>query len=823
MSAELPSAVLLVAGGLAAFGLMCLLWALRVTHGERKDSRKWRSEAGRWQATVARMESVFASHPGVILVWEEDAGADPTEWGLPKLYGSPMALAALFRFADASKTPDAAARILDGLGDLEAHDAVGETTTLRRRLIDLRRDGAPFSLTVYGPHGRFLEADGRTAGPRAVLWLTDATIKGMEEQGARGRIEEYRDILTRDPTAFHDIAARAPLPIWRLSGGGKLQWANAAYLRAVEAKHLDSAIDKNALLDPFVTDLSKRALETGDLVDDLRHVVVGGRRRALRLAAFAISGGVAGVSFDETEAEEYRIALERHVKAHDETLNHLDNGVAIFGQDKRLIFHNSAFSRLWQLEESWLRDRPTHGAILDRLRERRRLPARPDFAAWRAHELSLYQETADLPEDLWPLPNGRTLRVARQRHPLGGLLLVFADITDMLTLKTQYQSLLGVHGATLDRLHEAVAVFGSDGRLRLRNKEFARLWGLDDGALSEEASFEDVMLAVRRLSHDADVWKSIKARIADPSPQARTTFQGELPPRSDGLILTYVTHPLPDGATLVAFMDVTAQRQVEDALRSKAEALMATSRLRARLVENVAYHLRTPLTTVKGYAELLDAEVLGPLNTDQKEQVRTILSGAGQLDRLIDNTLDMALVQSGRLELTQEESPARLLLEDAAEQARADAASAGVRIDIVGADDLGMVRVDARRLKQSLAHLLSNAIRFSPANGVVTLAGERVGETMRLCVSDRGPGMDPEIQASMFGALEAGDRQSSGLGLGLALVRAFVEAHGGWVGVTSKRGEGCSVSIHLPCGAAARAPVRSGKPSVVVEARRTAG
>jgi signal transduction histidine kinase len=134
-----------------------------------------------------------------------------------------------------------------------------------------------------------------------------------------------------------------------------------------------------------------------------------------------------------------------------------------------------------------------------------------------------------------------------------------------------------------------------------------------------------------------------------------------------------------------------------------------------------------------------------------------------------------------------------------------------------------MVRVDARRLKQSLAHLLSNAIRFSPANGVVTLAGERVGETMRLCVSDRGPGMDPEIQASMFGALEAGDRQSSGLGLGLALVRAFVEAHGGWVGVTSKRGEGCSVSIHLPCGAAARAPVRSGKPSVVVEARRTAG
>ena len=121
---------------------------------------------------------------------------------------------------------DPGVRILEGLADLEARDGAGQDTTLRERLKQLRKDGAPFSLTIIGPSGRFLEADGRTAAARAVLWITDTTIKGLEESGARARFEEARAAVARDPMAFLEMLGKAPFPAWRMSGAGKLQWVN---------------------------------------------------------------------------------------------------------------------------------------------------------------------------------------------------------------------------------------------------------------------------------------------------------------------------------------------------------------------------------------------------------------------------------------------------------------------------------------------------------------------------------------------------------------------------------------------------------------------
>ncbi|MET0547289.1 MAG: hypothetical protein ABWZ40_13365, partial [Caulobacterales bacterium] len=294
-------ALMIVAGGAASFGLASLLWAMRVTHGERGAARKWRVRAAELEAQLARADSIFSSHPGVILIWEEDIGAGSDGWGAPKLYGSPVALASLFRFSDNSNTPDPAARIMDGLADLQASDANGDVTTLRRRLLDLRSDGAPFSLSIVGPNGRFLEADGRTAGARAVLWVTDATVKGLEESASKKRVDEMRDAISLQPETFLEILAKAPLPAWRQSGGGRLEWANSSYLNAVEVKELEAARSKNLIIDQSFPDMARRALETGQLVEELRHIVIHGQRRAMRLVALPISGAVAGMAFDATD------------------------------------------------------------------------------------------------------------------------------------------------------------------------------------------------------------------------------------------------------------------------------------------------------------------------------------------------------------------------------------------------------------------------------------------------------------------------------------------------------------------------------------------
>ena len=475
---------IIISVGTAALGIAALLWALRVSDGARGTAKKHRERSADLETLLAEHRSVLGAHPGVILVWQGDALEDEDDdIAVPELYGSPVALAGLLSFTDDAVSVDPAVRIIEGLADLEARDGAGQDTTLRIRLRELREQGQPFSLTVIGPSGRFLEADGRTAGARAVVWVTDSTIKGLEESSARGKLEEARQVIARDPTAFLDMLGKAPFPAWRVSGVGKLQWANPAYVKTVEASDLDRVLDRQIMLDTQAVEQVKRTISEGDDIDETRSVTVAGEVRSMRILTFPLSGGAGAMAFDVTAQEEARTELGRHVKAHDETLNHVADAVAIFGADRRLSFYNKAFREMWELEESFLLELPKHGDLLNRLRENRKLPARSDYAKWRADELSYYLDIDGVKEDIWSLPDNRTLKVTRQRHPMGGLLLLFKDITSELELQTNYKALLNTQSSTLNNLHEAVAVFGGDGRLKLSNQAFERLWELKAEAL----------------------------------------------------------------------------------------------------------------------------------------------------------------------------------------------------------------------------------------------------------------------------------------------------------------------------------------------------
>ena len=794
--------VLLVAGA-AAFGIAALLWALRISDGARGAARKYREQEQQAREKLARAESVFGAHPGVIMVWEDaDAEAQPnipqSEWGRPNLYGSPVALMGILRFADDGTSEDPGVRILEGLADLEARDGAGQDATLRERLKQLRRDGAPFSLNIIGPSGRFLEADGRTAGARAVLWITDTTIKGLEESGARARIEEARAAVARDPMAFLEMLGKAPFPAWRMSGAGKLQWVNRAYLKAVGAPGIDHVLDRQIMLDQHVTTQAQKTISGNAETDEMRHIVVEGERRAMRVKMFPLSGGIGGMAFDITDLESARETLEKNSKAHDDTLNHVADGVAIFGADRKLIFNNRAFQAMWDLDPSYLLDKPDHGSILDRLRERRKLPAKPDFGRWRRDELAYYQgEKVDFTEDLWNLPDGRILRVTRQRHPLGGVLLLFKDITDEVSLKAEFNRLINVQKATLDHLREAVVVFSADGRLRLHNDAFAELWELKGDGLNDGPDFDAVVGQCARLFHDRNVWATIRSRVTNPSPDYRQQAQGVMRTSNDRTI-TWITQPLPNGATLVAFMDVTAARKVEQALKDKNEALQAADKLKNEFVQNVSYQLRSPLTTILGYAELLESERPGPLSDKQREQVDSILSAADHLSKVIDNILDLAMIEAGKMELELSSFSLRSAMEGAVDLVVSSALNTKVRVEILCDDRIGNIHADERRIKQVLFNLLTNALRFTGAGGHIKIEASKPVPSeniIRLAVSDNGKGIAPDRQSSVFDSFISDTR---GAGLGLALVRSFVELHGGDVKIKSAPGAGTSVICQLP-------------------------
>lgn len=648
------------------------------------------------------------------------------------------------------------------------------------RLRGLFERGEPCAFEARGPRGA-VSVEGRAAGALAWLRLTAAATDEATLPSA-ARLAAFLDARSE--------------PAWIAGADGTVQWANKAWLAAVSAQGAADAVAHGLTLDKGADALASEAANLGERRETTRWVSLGGRRRALKVTAEPLEGGGVGVwTADATQAEEIQDALKRHVEAHDETLNHIAEAVAIFGPTRRLSFHNAAFAQLWSLEPAWLAERPTHGEILDRLRQRQRLPETPDYAKWKAAELARYETLGPQPDDLWTLPDNRTLRLVRQPHPMGGLLLLFSDITGELRMKAQYNALIQVQQATLDKLNDAVVVFGSDGRLRLHNEAFARFWNVTEAQVAEAADFEHVVeLCVPRL-HDMNFWLELKGRVADPDPEARAPTAGEAR-TSDGRIVSWQSRPLPDGATLIAFADITDARRLEGALADREAALDSAERLKREFVGNVSYELRTPLTTIIGYSELLDR--MGEAIPERgRGHLSAVRQAAIQLGRSIDDVLDIAAIDADEMALDMGDVRVGELLEETAARWAALAEASKVELVLDGAStDIGLIRGDAKRLVQTLDHLVENALRQTPPGGTVTLSAVRAAGEVRLAVSDTGRGVPFHVQAHIFDRFVGRDR--GGPGLGLALVKALIELHGGWVALESEPGNGSTFTCHLP-------------------------
>jgi signal transduction histidine kinase len=287
---------------------------------------------------------------------------------------------------------------------------------------------------------------------------------------------------------------------------------------------------------------------------------------------------------------------------------------------------------------------------------------------------------------------------------------------------------------------------------------------------------------------------------------------------SEQKTLQWLTQPLPNGATLIAFMDVTAQRQVESALKERAEAVEAADRLKTEFVQNVSYQLRSPLTTIMGYAELLESGRPGSLTEKQGEQVASILSAADHLSKLIANILDLAMIEAGRMELDLSDFSLRQAIDDAVELIVATAEDSKVKIDVICDRKVGEIHADERRVKQVLFNLLSNAMRYSEPGGQIRVEATKSDGVVRLVVSDAGKGIPVDRQSSAFDSFKAGTTR--GAGLGLALVKHFVELHGGYVMLKSAPGAGTTVICHLPESAsphAARPELHLGPDAIAAE------
>ncbi|MGH2340711.1 ATP-binding protein [Segnochrobactraceae bacterium EtOH-i3] len=674
---------------------------------------------------------------------------------------------------------------------------------LMARLERLRRDGTTFTMRVITRSGGFVEVAGRLTGSHAVARFRDLT----GERRHVAEMEDRQDGLVWAATAFRTLLDSAPYPAWLRGPDGALAWVNPAYAAAVGALDADDAVESGLDL---MDDAGRRALTAAGprARTQLRvSAVVDGELRRLDVTSVPVDdGGSAGVAIDVSELERVQGALKRTVDFHARTLDQLATAVAIFGPDRRLQFYNAAYQAMFDLDPAYLESRPDDSTVLDTLRAHRRLPEQSDYPGFKRDLMATYQ--AEEPrEHLWPLPDGRTLRVIAAPQPEGGVTYIYENLTERLALESRHNALIQVQGETLDHLSDGVAVFGLDGRLRLWNPAFANLWHLDPNALPDRPHVTEVVAVARRMHEDPDLWDDLTALVTGWH-DSRSAIRGRME-RLDGTVVDYASAPLPDGSTLVTFQNVTASVRMERALKERNEALVAADKLKNQFIQHVSYELRSPLQSIIGFSQFLATDTLGPLNARQQEYVDYIRSSSESLLAIINDILDLAGIDAGVLRLELEPVDIEAAITAALDGVRARLDEKHVNVAVMVAPGSGPVIADAKRLRQILFNLVSNAISFSEAGDRIEVRCRPDGNAVRLSVHDEGRGIPEDRLGEVFDRFVTDPGSKRGAGLGLSLVKSLAELHGGSVVLDSKEGVGTTVVVRLPRRARAGTTMRT--------------
>lgn len=750
-------------------------------------SRKWLAVERRLAATIGilrsdadRMKAYLSAETQIFITW---SGAD----GEPVIEGDVRVFTEIL----GAKSP------LSFGGWLSPKAAQSLEVAIQR----LRDRGEGFQSLLQATNGRHIEAEGRAVIGSAVLRLRDVSSAQQEMLG----LAQSNGVLKSEIAGLRGLLDTLAQPIWLRNKEGHISWANEAYAFAVDAANSSDVVTKQIEFLDFNnrTDAAE-ATRSGEVFQKRFPAVVSGQRRIFDVIETPVENGALGYATDVTDIEMVRSDLQRHMANHVGTLDQLPTAVAIFDERQRLTFCNLAYRKLWQLEDAFVDSHPTDSEVLDCLRDARRLPEQADYRSWKRALLDAYR-SVETQETAWYLPGGRTLRVVINPNPHGGVTYLFDDVTAQFHLESSFNSLTQVQSETLNALKEGVAVFGTDGRLKLRNQSFESIWHFETARIANRPHIDQIILDAHQVYSDVTVWTAIRSAIVGLNETRKGQFFRM--ERHDGSIVDCALAPLPDGATLVTFVDVSDTVHVERALKEKNDALEQAAQLRENFIHHVSYQLRSPLTNVIGFTELLASGTAGALNARQEEYASHVIRSSNALMAIIDDILDLASFDSGEARLDLSDTDVRVTIESAVEGLKDRLAEQAIDLVIDTPPDIGSFRADAKRIRQVLFNLLSNAIGFSSPGQTVTVFARRLSGGLSLSVRDEGRGIPREIIDRVFDRFEthSSGTRHRGVGLGLSIVRALVELHGGHVKIVSEPGAGTLVSCLFPD--------ESGKPS----------
>ncbi|MBX9645045.1 MAG: PAS-domain containing protein [Novosphingobium sp.] len=783
----LTPTALVILGLLLAAWTLAALWAVASARG-----RERKAEAGLRHAK--RLARMVDESPALPLLVRVDGKIEA-----PQRLANWLGLDAVPQFL----TELDGGRIDGGGGGLTKEQLEELTEAVRRT----QRTAAPFRMVVT-PRGskRSLALRGHLADPAvspggaALVWVFDFSDSESE-------LVQLRDDAARargDFAALVGLIEAAPMPMWFRGSDGALQLVNQAYVRAVAGQDARQVVADGTELVESVDGLTAKqiALQAAAKqlpIERMVSATIDGQRRALRVSDLPLgTEGVAGYAVDVEEMEELGRELKAFRDAQRATLAQLSAGVAQFDAKRQMVFANPPFQRIFGLSNAAMLDLPPFERLLDLARDAGRLPEARDFPAWRRERAGWFL-ASEAQEEAWVLSDGTHLRIVAQPLPDGGLTLIAEDRTEQLQLSAARDTLLRTRTATFDSLFESLAVFSPDGRMQLWNRRFAADWGLENDFLDTHPKIELLLEKItRRLE------RPIKAKQVGDVVRAATLDRRQTHGKAvlkDGRTLQFAGVPLPDGNGLLTVLDITDAQKAAEALKQRNAALEEADAMKTRFLANMSYEFRTPLTSIGGFAELLQAGLGGDLSDSGKEYISAILQSVERLGEQIESVLDLSQSEAGMLPLAQEEVDVFALVKALVEERAGRIKEAGLMLDLRGDKGAGRITGDRRRLGRAIGHLIDNAIAATPPGGrVLVEASGRKGKS-QVVISDNGAGMDPATLARAMEGIKVsadGKGVERRQGLGLPLARQLIEAHGGTLQLMSEPGQGTAAIVELP-------------------------
>ena len=445
-----------------------------------------------------------------------------------------------------------------------------DTENLIVALKNMRESDEPFCLTT-----RSIDETSRwlISGFRALRQNTDALLDIVWVRDVTQISEKIEDLtltaenLRARESVFRNIFDAFPFPVWLRGEDLRLVMCNPAYAAAIQANNEQEVLLSSGELIYEKSQREARVLAAAARAAGREHktqedVIVNGRRRRLEVSEIplkkqsdAFRSQTLGFARDITAFQDLNDDLNRHIAAHNDVLEHLKTPVAVFDAGMQLTFYNTAFMNLFDLEEEWLDSSPYYI-----LRDKRKLPENRDFNAYKAAELHYFSTLVSTREDTMHLPNGLTLLRTMTPHPLGGLLIVYEDVTGHLALERSMNLMNDTQRALLDAAQEAVLVFSNASRVRFVNKAYEKLWNVSAKKIEEEQPTVSEMLEKQKSFFAKSThWESFKEQLYGAIAAHGGDFFEIL--RPDGKMLEFSASLLPDGGILVIYRDRTLAHQ----------------------------------------------------------------------------------------------------------------------------------------------------------------------------------------------------------------------------------------------------------------------